>query len=139
MTACDALEVGFISSLARPGGNITGVTCLSGELAVKRLALLREVVPRDSRAGVVGRSSSGLDVARVESLAQSWGVTLQSLTCAIPSSSGAICGHGPRARRRAVRVARRFTWSHAKKLSALAANHRLPAIYGNERFRMQVG
>jgi ABC-type uncharacterized transport system substrate-binding protein len=57
MNACDALEVGFVSSLARPGGNLTGVTCISGDLAVKRLELLKEVVPRMSRVAVSSRGS----------------------------------------------------------------------------------
>jgi putative ABC transport system substrate-binding protein len=45
MLACDAVAAGFISSLARPGGNITGITCISSEIAGKRLELLRQMLP----------------------------------------------------------------------------------------------
>src|SRR5882672_7958274 len=42
MLGCDAVAAGIISSLARPGGNITGVTCITSEIAAKRLELLRQ-------------------------------------------------------------------------------------------------
>src|SRR5262249_36551242 len=51
MFSCDALAVGFVKSLARPGGNVTGVTCVTTELSPKRVALLRETVPPASRVG----------------------------------------------------------------------------------------
>ena len=49
----DAVERGYVSSLARPGGNITGITAFTPELAGKRIELLRDVVPRARRIGVV--------------------------------------------------------------------------------------
>jgi putative ABC transport system substrate-binding protein len=45
MLACDAVKTGFISSLAHPGGNLTGITCLTDELSAKRTAIFRELVP----------------------------------------------------------------------------------------------
>ncbi len=138
MTACDALEVGFISSLARPGGNITGVTCLSGELAAKRLELLREVVPRMARVAVLyhpGDPHAGLEVARVQSLAQSWSVALQSLTVHDPIElEDRFATMGREHADALYVVAQTFTWSHAKKISALAAKHRLPAIHAHREF-----
>jgi putative ABC transport system substrate-binding protein len=53
MVACDAVAAGLIESLSRPGGNVTGITCMSSEISGKRLELFREVVPRVSRLGVV--------------------------------------------------------------------------------------
>ena len=53
MLACDAVAAGFISSLARPGGNITGITCISSEIAGKRLELLRQMLPRAGRIAVL--------------------------------------------------------------------------------------
>src|SRR5262245_10309917 len=50
----DPVGTGFIASLARPGGNITGLSRMSPELSAKRLALLREVIPQVSRVAVVG-------------------------------------------------------------------------------------
>src|SRR3954469_17665855 len=45
MVACDAVETGFVASLAHPGGNLTGVSCLTSELMPKRLAVFRELIP----------------------------------------------------------------------------------------------
>ena len=52
------LEAGFVASLARPGGNITGLTTLRPELSGKRLELLKEIVPRLSRVAVFVNSTS---------------------------------------------------------------------------------
>lgn len=53
MVACDAVAAGLVTNLARPGGNLTGVTCINSDLAAKRLEILREVFPRLSRVGVI--------------------------------------------------------------------------------------
>src|SRR5262249_59405732 len=49
----DAVKLGLVASLARPGGNLTGVNFLLGELQLKRLDLLRELVPRAKRMAVL--------------------------------------------------------------------------------------
>jgi putative ABC transport system substrate-binding protein len=138
MNACDALEVGFISSLPRPGGNVTGVTCISGDLAVKRLELLKEVVPRMSRVAVLyhpGDPHAGLEVARVQSLAQSWGIRVQSLTVRDPGELEDRFAAMARERADALFVVgQTFTWTHVKKISDLAAKNRLPAIHANREF-----
>src|SRR3981189_825316 len=53
MVACDAVTTGFVASLARPGGNITGVTCITSELMPKRMAVFRELLPSASRLVVI--------------------------------------------------------------------------------------
>ena len=53
MLACDAIAPGLISSLARPGGNITGITWISSEIAGKRLELLRQMLSRAGRIAVI--------------------------------------------------------------------------------------
>ncbi|MCP3462620.1 ABC transporter substrate-binding protein [Bradyrhizobium sp. CCGUVB23] len=53
MSACDAVTTGFVASLAHPGGNITGVTCITSELLPKRLAVFRELLPSASRLVVL--------------------------------------------------------------------------------------
>ena len=53
----DPVGNGFVASLARPGGNITGLSILSPELSGKRLELLKEIVPKLSRVAVFGTST----------------------------------------------------------------------------------
>jgi len=53
MVACDAVTTGFVASLARPGGNLTGVTCLTSELMPKRMGIFRELLPSASRVVVL--------------------------------------------------------------------------------------
>jgi putative tryptophan/tyrosine transport system substrate-binding protein len=52
-SSLDAVEQGFVTSLARPGENITGVTCMTSELSRKRLELLKETVPRIVRVAML--------------------------------------------------------------------------------------
>src|SRR5262249_53096057 len=54
----DPVENGFVASLARPGGNITGLASLRSELSGKRLELLKEMVPKLSRVAVLGSSAN---------------------------------------------------------------------------------
>ena len=50
----DPVETGFVTSLARPGGNITGLSTLSPDISGKQLELLKEIIPRLSRVAVLG-------------------------------------------------------------------------------------
>jgi len=53
MVACDAVTTGFVASLAKPGGNTTGVTCLTNELSGKRIAVFQEMLPNLKRLAVL--------------------------------------------------------------------------------------
>jgi putative tryptophan/tyrosine transport system substrate-binding protein len=80
-TAIDPVGTGLIASLAHPGGNITGGAILVGELAAKRLQLLKEVVPNLSRTGVLWNSANpanALALRETDGAARALGVTLQS-------------------------------------------------------------
>ena len=75
----DSVEAGFVASLARPGGNITGVSFFSSELAGKRLELLKAVVPEVSRVAVLSNPAhpgEPIDWREVQDAARRLSVTL---------------------------------------------------------------
>ena len=78
----DPVGNGFVASLARPGGNITGLSTLAPELSGKRLELLKEIVPKLSRVAVFGTSTSpgnAQSLKEMELAAGAFGVKLQYL------------------------------------------------------------
>jgi putative ABC transport system substrate-binding protein len=80
VTTGDPVASGLVASLARPGGNITGLTALSRELSGKRLEVLREAVPAVTRVGVLSNPSfedSGPSLKGVEIAARALGVQLR--------------------------------------------------------------
>src|SRR5262249_31210962 len=84
----DPVETGFVASLARPGGNITGLSTLAPEISGKRLELLKEVVPKLSRVAVFGTSTNpgNADTLReLEVAAQELKVKLQYLDILNPN------------------------------------------------------
>jgi len=77
----DPVEAGFVKSLARPGGNVTGMTNLLVQLGDKRLELLKEAVPKIGRIGVPyvpGNPTHSLELKEVQSAAHALGVTVQT-------------------------------------------------------------
>jgi putative tryptophan/tyrosine transport system substrate-binding protein len=78
----DPVDSGFIATLARPGGNITGLTNVSSELGGKRLELLKEVVPKLSRVAIFGNAAnpgSPQGLKETEDAARAMGIKLQYL------------------------------------------------------------
>ena len=91
----DPVRAGFAASLARPGGNGTGVSVLSPELEPKRLELLHQLVPRARRIGYLANLSNPLAsvvVAEVQTAARTLGLQLGLVQC----PDHARAGHGPR-------------------------------------------
>ena len=130
----DPVGSGFVTSLARPGGNITGLATLRPELSGKRLELLKEVVPRLSRVALFASSASP-DHAQVlkeaELAAGALGVKLQSLDIRSPkdfetSFQAALKG---RAEAVLVRVRGPILSPHRTEFAEQAVKSRLPAIY----------
>jgi len=85
--APDPVGSGFVNSLARPGGNVTGMSALAPDLASKRVELLREIIPRAVRVAVLWNSSSQAKVAEwkdTQEPARSVGLTLGSFEARSP-------------------------------------------------------
>jgi putative tryptophan/tyrosine transport system substrate-binding protein len=129
---------GLVASLARPGGNVTGLGGMSSELAGKRLELLKEAFPRAARVGVIWNSGlAGMAPEYGETLAaaQALGVQLQSLSAGEPAdlerAYEAASGGGIDA---LVVLFDVFTGANRDRIAELAAKTRLPAISGDAEY-----
>jgi putative ABC transport system substrate-binding protein len=133
-TMGDPVESGFVASLARPGGNVTGLSLMAPELAGKRLQLLKEVVPRASRVAMLSNPTnpgSALTVRETEAAARVLGVQLQPLEMRAPEEIDRAFEAAIRGRASALIVVDNpLVLSHRARIVALAAKSRLPAIYG---------
>ena len=130
----DPVGSGYVASLARPGGNITGLAVLRPELSGKRLELLKEIVPKLSRVAVFASSGSAeyaLVLKEVEIAAEPLGVKLQSLDVQSPKDFETAFQAAAKGRADAVlfRVRGPVLNPHRTKIVALAVKSRLPAIY----------
>jgi len=130
----DPVGNGFVASLARPGGNITGLSTLAPELSGKRLELLKEIVPRLSRVAVFGTSRSpdnAQTLREVEIAAGAFGVKLQYLDVLGPKDIETAFRAAGKGRAEAIlmMVGRAITGGHRTEIVDLAVKSRLPAIY----------
>ena len=78
----DPVGSGFVASLARPGGNVTGLSTLAPEISGKQLELLKEIIPRLSRVAVIGtstRQGNAQALKEIELAAKAFGVKVQYL------------------------------------------------------------
>jgi len=128
----DAVATGLIASLARPGGNITGTSWLEPELNTKRLELVREVLPRATRVGVLlnpDNPVSAVMVAATERAAATLGVELLKLEVRGPSEFEAALAELRRGRAELLVVLNdSMLIANARLLADLAAKRRVPAI-----------
>ena len=124
----DPVKGGLIASLARPGGNLTGITMITAKLMPKRLELLSEMVPRAGVIALLANPGAESMIREVQEAARAKGVLLQILKAsseseidaafASLSQAGAfLVGNDP------------FFASRREQLVALAARHAVPAIY----------
>jgi putative tryptophan/tyrosine transport system substrate-binding protein len=134
----DAVGAGLIASLARPGGNITGLTSISTELGGKRLELLKEVAPKVSRVAVLynpADRSNVLVLKELQKSAPALGLALQPLEVRGPGGFEGAFVAMTRQRADALFVAAGLlTTEHRKALVDLAAKRRIPAIWGERQF-----
>jgi ABC-type uncharacterized transport system substrate-binding protein len=132
-TGADPVKLGLVASLNRPGGNVTGISWFSVELAAKHLGLLRELRPGAARVAVLvdpkfpgtervvseARAAASTIGQQIEVLYVSSDREIESaFTTLVQRGAGALlAGFGP------------FMLSHRERIAALAALHRIPAIY----------
>jgi putative ABC transport system substrate-binding protein len=129
----DPVGSGFVASLARPGGNITGLSTLAPEVSGKRLELLKEIIPKLSRVAVLGistRPGNAQSLKEVELAAGALKVKLQFLDVLDPKDIEAAFRAASKGRAEAVLVLQSpFFNSQRKQLVDLAIKSRLPATY----------
>ena len=137
----DAVQAGFVASLARPGENITGLTLISTDLMGKRLGLLKEAIPTISRVALltspVTRASPGLTllVQEAEGAAHALGMTLHTLEVRdledVTSAFTAMARERPDA---LYVVENPIFFVHQARILDLAAERRLPTMFGVRDF-----
>ena len=134
----DPIGNGFVASLARPGGNITGLSSLTADLSGKRLELLKEILPKLSRVAVFGTSTNpGNNQSRNETelAADALGVKLQYLDVLVAKDLEIAFQAAGRARADAVFVIRGpLLNSQRAQVVQLAEKHRLPATYPTNEY-----
>jgi putative tryptophan/tyrosine transport system substrate-binding protein len=138
-TGYDPVAAGYVASLARPSGNVTGVTSLTAEVGPKRVELLHEVVPTASRIALLvnpaAAAMSETISTNLQAAARKLGLQFQVLhasavrdfdavfaTLAQLSAGGLVIGSDP------------FFNSQSKQLAALAIRHAVPAVYQYREF-----
>jgi ABC-type uncharacterized transport system substrate-binding protein len=135
-STADPVQTGFVSSLARPGGNITGMTSISTELYGKRLELLKEVIPRLSRVAVLRNPDrSNSDFKEMQSTARALDLQLQSLEVRGPKDFENAFRAAGKARAQALITIRTpLINNQRKQVADLAIKSRLPAIYDDRAY-----
>jgi putative ABC transport system substrate-binding protein len=134
----DPVLSGVVSSLARPGGNVTGLSAIVVQIVGKRLELLREVVPGVSRVAALFNMSNPNDALQwkeTESAAPSLRLQLQLLDVRKPGDLAGAFDAAVKQRAGALVVGLdALTWANHRPIVDLAAKHRLPAMYGGREF-----
>jgi putative tryptophan/tyrosine transport system substrate-binding protein len=136
VAAGDPVAGGLVAGLARPGGNITGTTFFSSELAGKRLELLKEVAPTASHTVVLWNPKNpggSLNLKETEVSARAMGVTLKVLEVQDPSEFDRAFSAMTKPELLIV-LTDPVTWSNRREIVDRAAKHRLPAMYELREF-----
>jgi putative ABC transport system substrate-binding protein len=132
--AVDPLATGFVASLARPEGNITGLSMMATDLVGKQLELLKELVPKISRVALLwnpANPSNAPQLRHAQDAARALGVRLQPLEARGPNEIDSAFAAMTRERAGTVIVlADTMLVAHRTRIADLAAKSRLPAVYG---------
>ena len=130
----DPVATGLVASLARPGGNVTGLSVMSPELVGKQLEMLKEVAPGVSRVAVLWNPTNGGNAPQLragEQAARALGVQLQPVEARSPADIERGFGAMTRGRAGALIVLVDILFRNQRfRIAELASAHRLPAVYG---------
>jgi putative ABC transport system substrate-binding protein len=139
VASADPVGTGFVASLARPGGNVTGLSAISPELSGKRLELLREAVPGLSRVAFIWNPDirgALLDYKETEGAARSLRLQLQSVEVLraedVDPAFSAVTKQ--RAQALIVQTPNPVLFAKRHQIVSLAQRDRLPSIYANKDF-----
>ena len=134
----DPVREGLVTSLARPGGNITGLTSISDELSGKRLELLKEAFPKVSRVAVLwnpANASNVLELREMEGAARALGLKLQSLEArGADDFQGAFAGASKDRAHALIVVRDPLIDSRHFQILDFAVDKRLPSMHGETQF-----
>jgi putative ABC transport system substrate-binding protein len=134
----DPVRLGLVASLARPGGNLTGINLFIGELTAKRLELLRALVPSATRVAVLINSSgpnAETTVRDVETAARTMGLQIQVLNASTNREINAAFATFERERADALFVGTDpFFTDRRVQLANLASRHAIPAAYSGRQY-----
>jgi ABC-type uncharacterized transport system substrate-binding protein len=136
--AVDPVTAGFVDSLARPGGNITGLTNIAAELASKRLEILKETVPKLSRVALMWepKNAGSAQTWKESQLpAKELGLQLHSMEVSSADQFDGAFKEAIKARSAALALTPMvLAANHRKEIVELAAKSRLPAVYYRDSF-----
>ncbi len=133
ISSVDPVAAGYVESFARPGGNVTGLAWLNRDISAKRMELLRELLPRVSRVGVLWDANGPGPVVAVkeyEAAASRFKVELRSLEVRGPNPDFAGAFRAAKTARveALIVVGNALIFQHAKKVFEVAAKNRLPSM-----------
>jgi putative ABC transport system substrate-binding protein len=128
----DPVEIGLVTSVAHPGGNVTGLSQISADLGGKRLELLKELVPKLKRVAILWHPANLTNLVQkksVEAAARTVGVDTKSVPIQDPNQFGSAF-EDARGVDAVMQMDDPFFITHRRQLAELAVKSRLPAIYG---------
>jgi putative tryptophan/tyrosine transport system substrate-binding protein len=138
VTSQDPVATGLVDSLARPGGNVTGLTLLTRELSGKRLELLKEVVPRKLSVGVLEEvtRTPAVIFGHYETAARELKIPIQSfhVNGPNPDFEGAFQGAAKRGVNAVVTASTVLLLNYPKRIAEVAIKYRLPSMFEGSRW-----
>jgi putative ABC transport system substrate-binding protein len=138
VAVADPAQIGLVDSLPHPDGNVTGFSLMTSDLSGKRLALLREIVGKILRVGILfnpNNESNAVFLAQTRQAAQELGIDLQTSEASDPAEiEQALQFGGAQGMDAFVVLDDPILWAHRKQIVTLAATRKLPALYGFREF-----